>query len=60
MGIITVYRPPNCGNNEFISCLNRIEDWMKEMKAKKENIKFVMNGDFNMSFLKSWDAAVIK
>ena len=29
------------------------------MKAKKENIKFVMNGDFNMSFLESWDAAVI-
>ena len=51
MEIITVYIPPNCGNNEFISFLNIIEDKMKEMKAKKENIKFVMNGDFNINFL---------
>lgn len=59
MGIITIYRPPNCNNDEFLSCLNNVEDWMNVMKTKKENIRFVMNDDFNMSFLKSWDYAVI-
>ena len=31
IGIITIYRPPNSGNSEFLLCLNRIEEWMKEI-----------------------------
>ena len=32
---------------------------MIEMKYKKENMRFIVNGNFNMRFLKAWDLLVI-
>ena len=46
-------------NDEFIECIDKIEEWMADTKKKKENTKFIVNGDFNLGFLKAWDPTEI-
>ena len=59
IGIITVYRPPNCDANKFNECINNVEVWMEDRKKQRENTKFIVNGDFNLGFLEAWDPLVI-
>ena len=59
MGIVTIYRPPNSDNDKFIECIDKAEEWMTDRKKKKENTKFIVNGDFNLGFLKAWDPTEI-
>ena len=56
--MITFYQPPDCSTDSFDREINFIEVWMNEVKDI-DHIKFLMTGDFNMSFLGNWNSEYI-
>ena len=32
VGLVTIYQPPNLDNDEFIECIDKIEEWMADRK----------------------------
>ena len=54
MGLITVYRPPNCDTASFGNNLKNINKWMEAIQKNHPSVTFCITGDFNMGFLKDW------
>ena len=55
LALVTIYRPPSCTSNSFRKCLDEVDDWLRKMTSKKNETKIIINGDFNLGFLESWD-----
>ena len=52
IGLITVYRPPDCKSESFDKGMDVIDKWMNDVKDL-EGVKFIITGDFNLGFLGS-------
>ena len=57
--IITVYRPPSCGEDMFSDCINTISKWLKIIVSNiRKTPKIFLNGDFNFPTMLDWDEVI--
>ena len=60
LALVTVYRPPACPGWKFKEALEEITAWLRQLEGKSSSPSVLVSGDFNLGFLKSWDASSIE
>ena len=55
-----MYRPPNCPVDMFSDMIDKVNQWISNLRSETEDPTIYITGDFNMNFLKNWDYEIIQ